>query len=218
MGVFTPLALFTADLLNDPETGIDLKKEATTLQRPRVIISWLPSNIPSDAEIFITQTFHWSMRNNVKYTLHLGRDYYQKPWRWRRCWGGKQVEPLQFLSQGTSTFLQKCTFYFRPLWRKEENQRSEILLEWRLKENHKNINILVMFPSIPSLLSYPSTEKVFRVRESKSMPFPRMLWRPKRSWQSTEATAHGWWLCSTWQKHRIQFVHLSISKTEKTGN
>lgn len=43
MGVLTPLAEFTAVLLNDPVVGMDWTKEPNKLQTPRAIISWLAS-------------------------------------------------------------------------------------------------------------------------------------------------------------------------------
>lgn len=45
IGVLTPLALLTAERVNAPQTGIDLKKDPTTLHKPSVIISWLASTV-----------------------------------------------------------------------------------------------------------------------------------------------------------------------------
>ncbi len=42
-GVFTPEVLLMADLVNEPETGIEPKKDPVKLDKPKAIISWVAS-------------------------------------------------------------------------------------------------------------------------------------------------------------------------------
>lgn len=52
IGVFTPLALLTADLVNAPQMGIDLTHDPIKLHRPNVNISWDASTALPEAIIY----------------------------------------------------------------------------------------------------------------------------------------------------------------------
>lgn len=66
-GVFTPDELLMADLVKDPEMGIDPKKEPAKLDTPRATISCVASMLFPFSEISVSDETRFTTNNVTQY-------------------------------------------------------------------------------------------------------------------------------------------------------